>query len=56
MTYVVTFEDWDETTRYYVYTVHSSSIDLAILDAIEEAKNKKKHFTESDILSIIRVD
>ena len=56
MTYVVTFEDWDEQSGYYVYTVHSSSIDLAIFDAIEEAKNRKKNFTESDILSIIRVD
>ena len=36
MTYVVTFKYWNST--YKTYTVESSNIDLAIIDAKDEAR------------------
>ena len=54
MTYVVTFKYWHST--YKTYTVESSNIDLAIIDAKDEARERHKiEFSDSDILSIIRI-
>lgn len=54
MTYVVTFEHWNGT--YKTYSVESSNIDLAIIDAKDEAREKYKiEFSDSDILSVIRI-
>lgn len=54
MTYIVTFEYWNGT--YKTYTVEPSNIDLAIIDAKDEARERHKiKFSDSDILSVIRI-
>lgn len=54
MTYVVIFEHWNDT--YKTYSVESSNIDLAIIDAKDEARKRHKvEFSDSDILSVIRI-
>ena len=48
------FEHWNGT--YKTYTVESSNIVLAIIDAKDEVRKRHKvEFSDSDILSIIRI-
>ena len=55
MTYVITFDNGDD--GYESYTASANYIDLAIMDAKDQASERHgpNYYTESDILSIIRI-
>ena len=57
MAYVVTFEHW--TGEHECFTVNSSCVEIAIIDAKEKAKEKHKSdsnfYYDCNVVSVIRV-